>query len=332
MMVLPEFHLMRPCSLSEALRALKENPGALPVAGGTDLLVSMKQGLFDPSLLVELKGMDELKRKDITDEGAWLGAGLYLSELRDDSTIRQRYPALSEAAGLVASPLLQNRGTLGGNICLDTRCWYYNQSAFWRQSRGYCLKRQGSICQAAPASKRCYASFSSDTVPALIALRARVKTARWQAGKIKESELPLEEFFVEDGIKRNVLSSGELVVGLELPRADGCRSGYRKYRQRASIDYPLVSMAVALRLKEGSMQGVRVVVGALASAPILALETMAELEGSPPTRDVLDRAAELVTEGTRPVRNQAGSPAHRRHMARVMCRRLLGDLTDGLHP
>jgi 4-hydroxybenzoyl-CoA reductase subunit beta len=332
MMVLPEFDLMRPQALPEALKVLKENPGALPVAGGTDLLVSMKHGLFDPSHLVELKGIDELKRKEITDEGAWLGACLHLSDLRDDPTIRQRYRALSEAAGLVASPPLQNRGTLGGNICLDTRCWYYNQSAFWRQSRGYCLKRQGNICQAAPGSKRCYASISSDTVPALIALGARVKTARWEEGMMKEREIPLEDFFVEDGIKRNVLAPGELVVGLGLPRVDSCRSGYRKYRQRASIDYPLVSMAVALSLVEGRMQSVRVVVGALSSAPIVAMETMGVLEGSPPTPDVLDRAAELVTKGTRPVRNQAGSPAHRRHMAKVLCRRLLGDLVDGPQP
>lgn len=329
MMVLPEFDLMRPQSLFEALRALKENPAALPVAGGTDLLVSMKHGLFDPSHLVELKGIEELRRKDITDNGARLGACLRLSDLRDDPAIRQRYPALSEAAGVVASPPLQNRGTLGGNICLDTRCRYYNQSAFWRKSLGYCLKRQGNICRAAPASKRCYASFSSDTVPALIALRARVRTARWEDGIVRERELALEDFFVEDGIKRNALTPGELVIGVMVPPADDYRSGYRKYRQRASIDYPLVSIAVALRLVGERMHGVRVVVGALASAPVIAQETMAVLEGSLPTSDILDRAADLVTKGTKPVRNQAGTPAHRRHTARVICRRLLGDLTDG---
>src|SRR5208282_4053779 len=183
-------------------------------------------------------------------------------------------------AGLVASPPLQNRGTLGGNVCLDTRCWYYNQSAFWRQSRGYCLKRGGNICQAAHGSKRCYATFSSDTVPVLIALGARVTLSHWHEGGLTEREFPLENFFVEDGIRRNVLCPGEVVVGLRLSLMDNLRSGYRKYRQRASIDYPLASLAVALRIVEGRLRGVRVVVGALASAPILAVESMAVLEGS----------------------------------------------------
>ncbi len=328
MMILPKFHLMRPRSLTDALKGLAEYPGALPVAGGTDLLVSMKHGLFHPTHLVELKGVDELKRKEINDNGAWLGASLRLSQLRDDPAVQQRYPALSEAAGLVASPSLQNRGTLGGNVCLDTRCWYYNQSAFWRHSRGYCLKREGTICQAAPGSKRCYATFSSDTVPALIALRAGLKTARVYEGALQERELPLEDFFVDDGIRRNRLSPGELVVGVGLPPAEDVRSGFRKYRQRASIDYPLVSVAVALRLRDGRFHDVRVVVGALASAPILAQETMEVLEGSIPSPPLLERAAELVTKGSKPVRNQAASPAHRRHMARVLCRRLLADLAD----
>lgn len=328
MMVLPAFRLMTPKTLTEAVSILAENPGAVPVAGGTDLLVSMKQGLFRPTHLVNLKGVPELAAKEITDDGGWLGACLRLSEVRDHLQLRQQYRALTEAAGLVASPPLQNRGTLGGNVCLDTRCWYYNQSAFWRQSRGYCLKRDGNICQAAPGSKRCYASFSSDTVPALIALGASVRMTRWHEGTLTERELPLEDFFVEDGMRRNVLYPGELVVGLRLPPADDLRSGYRKYRQRASIDYPLVSLAVALRIVEERLQDVRVVVGAVASAPILALETMRVLEGFQPTTDVLNHAAELVTKGTRPVKNQASSPAHRRHMARVLCRRLLEEIVN----
>jgi 4-hydroxybenzoyl-CoA reductase subunit beta len=328
MMALPPFRLMKPESLTEALRSLAENPSALPVAGGTDLLVSMKQGLFHPTHLVDLKGVPELNQVEITEDGVSLGACLRLSELRDHPKLRRRFSALSQAAGLVASPPLQNRGTLGGNVCLDTRCWYYNQSAFWRQSRGYCMKREGDICRAAPGSKRCYAAFSSDTVPALIALGARVRLACWHEGALTEREMPLEDFFVEDGIKRNVLCPAEVVVGLRLPPADDLHSGYRKYRERASIDYPLVSLAVALRIVEGRLQDVRVVVGALASAPILAVETMALLEGSQPSHDVLNHAAELVTKGSRPVKNQASSPAHRRHMARVLCRRLLEEIVS----
>ena len=328
-MVMPAFRLMKPESLSEALAALAENPGALPVAGGTDLLVSMKQGLFQPDLLVDLKTLPELKGIEITEHNVTLGAGLPLSVIRDHPEIRRRYPALSRAAGSVASPTLQNQGTLGGNVCLDTRCWYYNQSAFWRQSLGYCMKREGTICRAAPGAKRCFASFSADTVPALIALDARIALARWQDGILMKREMPLEDFFVEDGIRRNILVPGELVVNLRLSPSDRLISGYRKYRLRESIDYPLVSLAAALRIDEGRLRDVRVVVGALASAPILAIETMAMLEGCRPTPEVLGQAAEKVTKGTRPMKNQASSPAHRRHMAQVLCRRLLEEIAAG---
>lgn len=326
MMVIPAFSLIKPESLAKALSALAENPGALPVAGGSDLLVSMKHGLFHPTHLVDLKAIPELKRVEITDHGVFLGACVRLSELRDHPEIRLRYPALSEAAGLVASPPLQNRGTLGGNICLDTRCRYYNQSEFWRHSLGYCLKRHGDICRAAPGSKRCFATFSSDTAPALIALSARVTLAAWSEGEPRERELPLEDFYIEDGARRNILNPGEVVTGLWLPPVQGVRSGYRKHRQRESIDYPLASVAAALRIVEGKLQDVRVVVGAMASAPITAVETMDALEGLSPSPDVLSSAAELVTKGTRPVKNQAGSPVHRRHMTRVMYRRLLEEL------
>ncbi len=329
MMVIPPFELVKPSSLMEALQRLAENPGALPIAGGTDLLVSMKHRLFHPRIIVDLKGAPDLKRMEITGAGAWLGACLRLSQLNQHPELRQRYRALSQAASVVASPPLQNRGTLGGNVCLDTRCWYYNQSAFWRKSRGYCLKREGDICQAARGSKRCYATFSSDTAPALIALGARVTLARWHENRLVERELPLEDLYVEDGIKRNVLLPGEIVVGLALPSAQKTlRSGYCKYRQRKSIDYPLVSLAVALRVVDGKLQDVRVVVGAMASAPILAHDSMAVLEGSYVNPDLLDHASELVTKGTRPVKNQASSPAHRRHMARTLFRRLLEEIVN----
>jgi 4-hydroxybenzoyl-CoA reductase subunit beta len=328
MMILPEFELIKPTSLAEAIQVLANNPGARPVAGGTDLLVSMKQGLFHPTHLVDLKGVSDLEQIRITGQGVSLGACLRLFELRDHPEIRNRYTALSDAAGLVASPPLQNRGTLGGNVCLDTRCLYYNQSAFWRQSLGYCLKREGNICRAAPGSKRCFATFSSDTVPALIALGATIKLAGMQEGTFTERELPLEDFFVEDGISRNVLRPWEIVESIHLPTAHGVRSGYRKYRLRASIDYPLASIAISLKISEGRLENVRVVAGAMASAPVLAVETMAALEGNRPTTELLGSAAELVTKRARPVKNQASSPAHRRHMARVLCRRLLEELTE----
>ncbi len=325
-MPLPTFRLERPATLVEALRCLSETPGSLPVAGGTDLLVSMKHGLFDPPVLVNLSGIEELRRTNLAPGNVELGAGVRLATLRDDPELRRGHAALAEAAGVVASPLLQNMGTLGGNLCLDTRCRYYNQSAFWRNSRGYCLKRGGTICQAAPAAKRCFAVSSCDTAPALTALGAQVRLARWEDGALGLRELPLEQFYVEDGIERVTLRPAELVSAVLLPVTPGTRSGFRKYRVRDSIDYPLASVAAALRVEDGVLRGVRVAVGALASAPLLAVETMALLEGQPPDPALLAEAAELVTKGSKPVKNQASSPTYRRHMARVMCRRLLADL------
>jgi 4-hydroxybenzoyl-CoA reductase subunit beta len=326
MMVLPPFHLIKAASLTEALAALAQNPEALPVAGGTDLLVSMKQGLFHPQVLVDLKGVPELKEWRITGQGIVLGAGLPLSFIRDLPELQERVPALCEAAGAVASPPLQNRGTLGGNICLDTRCWFYNQSAFWRGSRGYCLKKEGTVCQAVPGSKRCFAVCCSDTAPVLMALNAGVRISRWAEGRVLEREVSVQNFFKENGINRNILNPGELVTAVYLPPSEGLLSRYRKYRQRASIDYPLVSLAVALRLREGRLIEVRVALGAMASAPILALETMATLEGARPTPELLGQAAARVTIGTRPVKNQAATPAYRRHMARVLCQNLFQEV------
>jgi 4-hydroxybenzoyl-CoA reductase subunit beta len=328
MMPLPRFKLERPQSLTEALQLLGEFPDALPLAGGTDLLVSMKQGIYTPGRLVDLKSIKELATMEISLDGAFLGAGVKLATIRDNALIREFYPALSEAAGMVASPNIQNMGTLGGNICLDTRCWFFNQSEFWRNSKGYCLKKDGDICQAAPAAKRCFAVFSSDTVPALIALGARVELAQRDGINTNRRDIPLEELYREDGIHRITLKPGELLVGVRLPASRGLRSGYLKYRKRGAIDYPLASVAVAMRMVDGLMKDVRIVLGALASSPVIATEAMGLLEGAHPVPELLERAAELIGKRTSPVKNQAGSPAHRKLMARVYFQRLLTRFTS----
>lgn len=328
MMPLPKFQLERPQTLAGALTLLGGSPDVLPLAGGTDLLVSMKQGLYSPRVLVDLKGIAELAALNVNPEGTFIGAGVKLGTLRDHPQIQAMYPALSEAAGAVASPNIQNMGTLGGNVCLDTRCWYFNQSEFWRQSKGYCLKKDGSICQAAPKAKRCFAVFSSDTVPALIALGARAELARWHGDgeDVVHRVIPLQELYREDGIGRLALKEGEILVGVHLPPARETRSGYLKYRKRQAIDYPLASVAVSLKLEQGVMKEVRIVLGALASAPVIASEAMELLEGARPTPELIERAVGEVGRRTCPVKNQAGTPAHRKQIARVYCKRLLARL------
>jgi len=295
----------------------------MSLAGGTDLLVSMKQGLYTPGRVVDLKNIPELATMEISNEGACLGSSLKLSTIRDHCQIHKHYPALSEAAGLIASPNIQNMGTLGGNVCLDTRCWYFNQSEFWRSSKGYCLKKDGVICQAAPSAKRCFAVFSSDTVPPLIALGAWAQLARWDGARTVHREIPLEELYREDGIHRIAMKRGELLVGVRLPASHGLRSGYLKYRKRGAIDYPLASAGVALRMVGGIMKDVRIVLGALASSPVIASEAMELLEGAAPSPERFARASELIGKRTSPVKNQAGTPAHRKLMARVYTQRLL---------
>ncbi|MEI6824611.1 MAG: FAD binding domain-containing protein [Desulfuromonadales bacterium] len=328
MMPLPKFTLGKPQTLTEALQLLTDSPDALPLSGGTDLLVSMKQGLYTPGRLIDLKNLKELIHLEISDEGAVLGAGLKLATIRDNALIREYYPALSEAAGMVASPNIQNMGTLGGNVCLDTRCWYFNQSEFWRNSTGYCLKKDGDICRAAPSGTRCFAVFSSDTVPALITLGARAELAHWDGTTVRRQKIPLEQLYREDGINRMAVKHGELLVGIHLPASNRLLSGFMKYRTRGAIDYPLASVAVALRMVAGTMRDVRIVLGALASAPVIAFEAMELLEGAQPSPELIARAVERVGKRTCPVKNQAGSPAHRKQMARVYCQRLLARLTE----
>jgi 4-hydroxybenzoyl-CoA reductase subunit beta len=330
-MALPAFELLRPATLTDALAELA--PSAVdvrPLSGGTDLLVAMKEGRITPVRVVDMSGLPELKQVRIGDDHVFAGAGVTVAEIADSAEIASALPALSEAAGVLASPLLRNSGTIGGNLCLPPRCLYLNRSNFWRQSVGACLRTGGSVCHAAPRSKRCLASFAADLPPALIALGARVRTALWEGTGVLEDERPMEQLYRDDGVAWLRLRAGEVVIGVLVPRVKGLRSGYVKFRRRGSIDFPLAGVAVALRVEDGVMRDVRVVVGALASAPLRATVSETLLEGRTPELAVLAEAAAAVAQGTRPAHNQGDTPAHRREMARVMCGRLLSRLTSSM--
>jgi 4-hydroxybenzoyl-CoA reductase subunit beta len=328
-MALPTSQLVRPATLAEALVALSGPPedAARALGGGTDLLVALKQGHGAPRRLVDLTAVDELRQVSLRTDGLTIGAGVRVAELAEAGEVRRALPALAQAADVLASPPLRNSGTVGGNLCLPPRCLYFNQSRFWRDSEGCCLKTGGDICRAAPGSRRCLASFSADLPPALIALQADVYVARWDGAAVCERCLPLEGLYQDDGLTWLRLAPGEIVTGIRVPLGENVRSGYSKYRLRGSIDFPLAGVAVAFRLEEGLMRDARVVVGALGSAPLRAVSSEEVLEGRAPDESLLDEAAALVTRGTRPARNQGDSPGHRREMARVMCRRLLASLT-----
>lgn len=312
MLPLPPFSLLRPRQLSEALGMLAEEPGARAIAGGTDMLPSMKYGIYAPTTLVSLGGLAELRVAESRQGGLWLGAGLSLAEVRRNARVHELYPALSDACATVATPTLQAMGTLGGNVLLDTRCLYYNQSSFWRESLGGCLKcevKGPTICHVAPKGKGCYAAHSADTVPALTLYGARAELASSRGTR----EVPLSELYGEDGRTYLHKAPDELLTGLWLPPPDGVVV-HRKLRRRGAIDYPLLLVAAKLD-PEG--RG-RVVLSAIGPRP-LEVQGLAETLAS----DGVDAAAELAWKQAFPLATHSVPSVWRKRMVRVEVRRAL---------
>ena len=252
-MSLPSFHLLRPKTLDEAVSFLARHHGEVKiVAGGTDLLPSMKQKLFTPPYVLDLRGVSELRGiRNVPGKGVEIGALTTLGAIEHSAIVRTNYPVLYAAVKTVASPVLRNMGTLGGNICLDTRCLWYNQSLLWRKSCGFCLKKDGDLCHVAPGGNFCWATFSGDTPPALLCLEAELEIA----GPDGVRRTPLSEFYINDGIVRLHLASDEIVTRVFLPEsAVGWNGSYQKLRVRGSIDYPLAGVAVALKIKAGRVE------------------------------------------------------------------------------
>src|SRR5687768_7333879 len=221
MLRLHAYSFARPTSLEQAVALCDE--GSMYIAGGTDLMPNMKHRLFTPRQLIGLKRLPELHGIVVSDGELRIGAAETLTAIAHHPLVREHAPSLAKAAGLVAGPQLRNMGTLGGNLCLDTRCTYYNQTYFWREALGFCLKKDGEHCHVVPQGKRCVAAHSSDVAPVLIALGAEVEIASRKGRRV----IPVESFFVGDGIHNNVLSPGELVTEVRVPaRARALACGY----------------------------------------------------------------------------------------------------------
>jgi len=290
MLRLPWFEYRAPRSVAEAANILAgEGPRAMLIAGGTDLLPNMKRRHQAPQVLVSLAQVAELK----TLNGSF-GAGLTLDELvRSEKTPA----ALRHAAAQVATPHIRNMGTLGGNLCLDTRCTYYNQTYEWRKAIDFCLKKDGKICWVATASKRCVAVSSTDTAPALIALNASV-TLQSTAG---EREVALENLYRNDGIDYLARRPDEVLTEIRVPA--GWRSTYWKLRRRGSFDFPILGVAAALRLEGNTVSEARIALGAVASRPFLVERASEFLKGKPLTDEVIAEAAALVANRAKPMDN-----------------------------
>jgi 4-hydroxybenzoyl-CoA reductase subunit beta len=247
-----------------------------------------------------------------------IGALTTLSAIEHSAIIRKDYPVFYEAVKTVASPVLRNMGTLGGNICLDTRCLWYNQSLLWRKSCGFCLKKDGDLCHVAPGGNFCWATFSGDTPPALLCLGAEVEIAGPQGLR----RTTLSEFYVNDGIVRLHLAANEIVTRVHLPEATaGWRGSYQKLRVRGSIDYPLAGVAVALKMKSGRVEDARVAITALNPAPFLVKDADAHLIGVAPNEEIAERIGELAARTAKPLTTSALTPEYRREMARVFTKR-----------
>ena len=327
-MSLPPFVLLRPHGLEEALAHLSQHgPEAMIVAGGTDVVPNLRAGLFAPRALVDLKGLADLKgiRFD-TENGLRIGALTTLTEIAESAIVRKHYPVLAEAAATVASPVLRNMGTLGGNLCLETRCLWYNQSYTWRSSCGFCLKKDGDVCHVAPGGQRCWAVWSSDTAPALLTLEAELgiaspRGARW---------LPLDQFYKNDGMDRVQLAKDELVTGVRVPaRTADLRGSYSKLRIRGSIDYPLAGLAVAMKLEDGVCRSVRVGLTGVNPAPMLVREVSKLLEGQPHSSEKVEEASHAVIRTGKPLKTSVSTPEYRRDILRVFARRALTRLWNG---
>jgi len=320
-MSLPGFQLLRPRTLDETMGFLAKYSGDTKiVAGGTDLLPSMKQKLFTPPYVLDLRRVAELKGIRREGDGVEIGALTTLSAIEHSPLVRSEFPVLYEAAKTVASPVIRNMATLGGNICLDTRCLWYNQSLTWRKSCGFCLKKDGDLCHVAPGGKFCWATFSGDTPPALLCLDAEIEIA----GPSGTRRVALRDFYVNDGIVRLNLASDEVVLRVFLPASSaGWRGSYQKLRVRGSIDYPLAGVAVALRVeaRSGRIEDARAAITAVNPAPHLVKDADAQLIGTVVDESLAERIGEMAAKTAKPLTTSALTPEYRREMVRVFAKR-----------
>ncbi len=321
MLTLPRFEWRAPQRVEDALDLLLETPGeSLVVAGGTDAVPNLKHRLHEPRRIVHLQRVDSLRFVREESDGLHLGPLVTLSEIEAHPVVRRDYPSLVKAAGLVAGPQLRNMGTLGGNLCLDTRCTYYNQTRFWRESLGFCLKKDGVHCHVVPQGRRCVAAHSSDLAPVLISLGATVEIRRAGGHRV----LPIEEFFVPDGVHNNVLAPQELVTGVVVPAASrGRMAGYQKLRPRGAIDFPMLSVAFAATRRDGGCHEARLVVSALAAKPrrIGGLEAL--LDGKPLDAAAIEAVAQVAYKQCHPQINVPYDADYRHEMVPVFVRRAL---------
>jgi 4-hydroxybenzoyl-CoA reductase subunit beta len=323
MLRLPPFRYLAPRTLDEAVQMLaQEGEQAMLVAGGTDLYPNMKRRQFTPPVLVGLRGVTALKHiSGSPEEGMRIGSGVTLTALANHPLLLEHYPALATAAEAVSTPQLRNMGTIGGNVLLDTRCNYYNQTEFWRQSIGYCMKKDGDICLVAPGSPRCWAISSADTAPVLVSLNANVRLVSMRGERV----LPIREIFRDDGMRPYMKDADEILSEILLPAADGWQSTYLKLRRRGSFDFPILGVAIALRFSEDrTVANAHLTLGAVASHPVEATDAANMLIGERLTPELINTVATVAAKRAKPLDNADLTINYRKQVTPVYIRRALG--------
>ena len=302
--------------------AAELGPRAMFVAGGTDLFPKLKRRQFEVDSLI---GLDFLPRaiRNGSDECV-IDAGVTLAHASHDPHLNERFSGYAEAAGHVSSPPLRNAGTIGGNLCVDTRCNYYDMTYEWRKAAGFCLKKDGDICLVAPSSPRCWAVSSSDTAPMAIALDGIVTLV----GADSERELPVAALYRDDGILYMAKRPDEVVTGLRLRRSPRTRSAYVKLRRRGSIDFPIAGAAVAVELEGDMVEACRIVLSAVASHPLEARAAEEFLKGKRLQADTIREAAAIASKPAKPLDNADLSHFWRKRMVRVVVEQALERVSD----
>lgn len=334
---LPEFKVLNPATLDEVVAARAAHPDSRPLGGGTDLVVNIRRGIVAPPTLIDMKRVAELHTIRADVQSLEIGASVTLTEVAEHPDILKHYPVVAQAASHIAGPTHRNMGTLGGNLCLDTRCIYYNQSEWWRTANNHCLKTTGTMCHVAPKSRGvCFATFSGDLAPALLALNAEVDIAGPQGRR----SIPLEQLYIGfarqdapvtetqgDGKYYLSLRPGEIVIAVRAKNTPGLRSGYDKLRIRKSIEYPVAGAAVALRKENGKLAELRVAITGTNPRPVLLAGT-AELCGGGLDERVFKGLDALVRDQIMPMKTTFTPGHYRRRVAGVLARRLLTRLFE----
>ena len=328
MSALPAFDLAEPTCAEDAVALKSRHPTARFLGGGTDLVPNLRHGIGAPDVLISLAKIPELKKFGEQHGSLVIGAGVTVATLERSALLHEHYPAIAMAAASIAGPAHRVMATVGGNLCLDTRCVFYNQSTWWRAANNYCLKKDGDTCHVAKKGTQCIAAYSGDLAPALLVHAAQVEIAT-ASGRQRR---PLVDIFRDDGQFYLDLDPADLIVAVHLPARPQWRSAYLKSRIRRSLDFPLAGVAAAMRCEGQAITSLAVAITGTNSRPVL-LQGLQALSGMPLGEPLLKALGKIVSDGIQPMRTTLVPSLYRRHMAGVLARRLVSQLyTNGNRP